>query len=101
MKKVFIYKFRGTYSGGSDYDYHAPVAGHTHSCLIFIAQESAEIDTLSARNEIGRFGFVDLESVDGKRMSVESLNTQMYQGFSGFYEEALREGSSLVYYPNT
>jgi hypothetical protein len=32
---------------------------------------------------------------------VESLNTDRGKKFAGFYEEAIVEGSSLVYYPNT
>ena len=101
MKKVFIYKFKGTYSGASEYDYHAPEKGQNHTGLIFIAQENDAVSISIAEEEIRRFGFVDIENLDGRPMSVESLNTHLSRGFTGFYEEALSEGSSLVYYPNT
>ena len=41
------------------------------------------------------------QSTDTRRgaLKVEVLTTDMYRGFAGFYEEALRTGSALVYYP--
>ena len=34
------------------------------------------------------------------KLQVEVLNTDLYRGFAGFYEGALQNGSTLVFYPN-
>jgi len=100
MTTVFVYGFRATYSGQSQYDYEAPEVGATHDALLFISQESTNVDFASANNEIAKFGFESVEALRGASLKVESLNSDSYRGFAGFYDEALRNGSSLVYYPN-
>jgi hypothetical protein len=69
--------------------------------LLFISQDNEELDFENAVNEGRKYGFTDTENWVGNPLQVEVLNTEGYRRFSGFYEEALNEGSSLVYYPNT
>ena len=101
MKTVVIYSFRGRFAGKAEYEYTYPKVGDTHNCLCFISQDNEELEFENAVNESLKYGFTDTENWAGNPLKVEVLNTEGYRRFSGFYEEALNEGSSLVYYPNT
>ncbi len=101
MKTVLLYGFEGTYTGGNEYDYHHPELNETHKCLLFVSQESSEPNFELAEEEYKKYGFTDVTGLKGKELNVDALNSDSYKGFSGFYEEALNEGSCLVYYPNT
>jgi hypothetical protein len=101
MKTVIIYGFRGKFNGKPEHDYQYPVVGDIHNCMLFIAQNSQELNFDGAIEEGLRYGFSDIENLRGNPVKVEVLNTESFKGFSGFYEEALEQGSSLVYYPNT
>jgi hypothetical protein len=100
MKTVIVYGFRGRFNGKPEHEYKCPVIGESHNCMLFIAQDSQELNFEGAINEGLRYGFCELEELRGNPLKVEVLNTESFRGFSGFYEEALEEGSSLVYYPN-
>ena len=101
MKKVFIYGFSGTYLGSSKYEWNPPKAGEPHKCLLFLRQDLDEVDFELAKVELEKFGVHNILDLKGNSLKVETLNSDMYKGFSGFYESALTDGSCLVYYPNT
>ena len=69
--------------------------------MMFIAQKIDELDFDRALIEVKKYGFDQVINLTGNTLKVEVLNTDAYKGFTGFYTEALEEGSSLVYYPNT
>lgn len=101
MKRVVIYGFKGTFIGNSEYDYTFPNINDTHKCMLFLSQNSEELIFDAAEKECNRYGFSNIENMRANLLKVEVLNTDQYRGFTGFYEEALSEGSALVYYPNT
>ena len=101
MSKVFIYGFSGTFTEKPEYDYAHPNVGATHKCMLFLRQESATTEFLNAENEAKKFGFSSITNLAGNQLQIEVLNTEAYKGFTGYYNEALKEGSSLVYYPRT
>lgn len=100
MKTVVIYEFRGRFNGKSEYEYAYPEVGDAHNCALFIAQEKPEFDFQNAVNEGLRYGFTKLEDLRGNAVKTDVLSTLVYKGFTGFYEEALRIGGRLVFYPN-
>tara|TARA_A200000159_G_scaffold155933_1_gene170280 strand:- start:62 stop:415 length:354 start_codon:yes stop_codon:yes gene_type:complete len=101
MSKVFIYGFTGTFTEKPEYDYAHPDVGATHKCMLFLRQESATTEFLNAENEAKKFGFSSITNLAGNQLQIDVLNTEAYKGFTGYYNEALKEGSSLVYYPRT
>jgi len=101
MSHVFLYGFRAKFIGGAAYDYNHPELNAVHDCLLFLARQGSETDFAAAINEIHKYGFAEVENLHGGLLRVEVLNTEQYKGFAGFYEEALREGSSLVFYPQS
>ena len=96
---VFIYGFKGTFTGTSDVEYAPPEKGAAHKAMLFLRQESASLDFDVAQEEIRRFGFEDIQSLRGNALKVESMNEPKMAVFSKYYEEALESGSSLVWYP--
>ena len=100
MTVVVIYGFSGKYSGSSEYTWNNPEIGVTHKCMLFLRQESDSNEYEAALAECRKYGFVGIENVRYGKLQVEVLNTDLYRGFAGFYESALREGSTLVFYPN-
>lgn len=95
-----VYGFTGRYAGTSEFEWNAPGLGVVHKALLFLRQEE-ECDAFElAHAECARFGFDEISDLRCGRFQVDALNTDAYRGFSGFYEEALAEGSALVYYPN-
>mgnify|MGYP000648255501 CR=1 FL=1 len=101
MKAVFVYGFEATYLGNEVYEYNPPVLGDRHKCMLFLSQDSTELEFKNASSEIEKFGFRNVENLRGNRLKVEVLNTDNYKGFTCFYDEALETGQSLVFYPNT
>ena len=97
--KVFIYGFEGTYSGVSELEFNHPEKGSTHKAMLFLSQESSELDFDLALAGIEQFGFTNIQSLRGNRLKVESMNDSKMAVFSKYYEEALESGSSLVWYP--
>jgi hypothetical protein len=100
MKAVMIYGFKARFSGTSEIEWNHPDIGATHKCLLFLAQDAESDDFQAAVAECRRYGLEEFENLRAGRLRVEVLNTDLYRGFSGFYEEALRSGSAVVYYPN-
>ncbi|WP_127347350.1 hypothetical protein [Pseudidiomarina mangrovi] len=101
MKTIVLYGFEGEFVGGNEYDYNHPELHHVHKCILFLAQDSEHPDFEFVTTECSKFGFANLKNLTGKPLKVDVLNTDSFRGFAGFYEEALNEGSSIVYYPNT
>lgn len=97
--KIFVYGFEGTYSGTSAVEYSYPEKDAMHKAMLFLRQESADLDFDLAQEEIGRFGFEKIQSLRGNALKVESMNDPKMAVFSKHYEEALESGSSLVWYP--
>ncbi len=97
--KIFVYGFEGSYSGTSAVEYTYPEKGATHKAMLFLRQESADLDFDLAQEEIVRFGFEKIQSLRGNSLKVESMNDPKMAVFSKHYEEAIESGSSLVWYP--
>ena len=100
MSVVLVYGFTGTFIGKNEYEYSYPNLNDTHQCMLFLFQERDESDIELATNECKKYGFDIISINHGGPLNLEALNTDAYRGFSGFYEEALENGSSLVFSPN-
>ena len=100
MKAVMIYSFKARFAGNAEIEWRHPELGATHKCMLFLAQDAEADDFQAAIAECQRYGFDQIENLRVGRLRVEVLNTDLYRGFAGFYEEALRSGSVVVYYPN-
>ncbi|OHE83769.1 MAG: hypothetical protein A2190_03680 [Lysobacterales bacterium RIFOXYA1_FULL_69_10] len=100
MTVVMIYGFTGRYSGDPEFTWNHPDVGATHKCMLFLRQESEADDFQNAARECRRYGFIDIENLRCGKLQIDVLNTDLYRGFAGFYEEALSAGSALLYYPN-
>ncbi|QNH15275.1 hypothetical protein HEP74_00393 [Xanthomonas sp. SS] len=100
MTVVVIYGFTGKYSGDAEYTWNHPEVGATHKCMLFLRQDSDASEYQAAVAECGRYGFTNIENMRYGKLQVEVLNTDLYRGFAGFYEDALQEGSTLLFYPN-
>lgn len=101
MTKVFIYGFTGTFTESSEYDYDHPLHGDTHKCMLFLRQNTQDLEFQIAQKEAEKYGFSSIINLSGNELKVDVLNSDSYKGFVGYYEEALQKGSSLVYYPRT
>ena len=97
---IFLYGFKGKFTGNSEYDYTFPSVNEVHDCMLFLSQKNDEPAYEIATKENRKFGFTEVEYKYANKLNIEILNTDKYKGFTRFYEEALQEGSSLVYYPN-
>lgn len=100
MTTVAVYGFEGRFDGPSEHEYRHPEVGAVHKCMLFLAQDSGNEAWEMAQSECRKYGFLETWSMSFGLLKTEVLNTDAYRGFAGFYEEALREGSSLVFYPN-
>jgi hypothetical protein len=96
---VFLYPGEGTYSATGFFEWNCPAEGSRHKLILFLAQESTEADQKIAFNEISKHGFVDIQLGEGRPIAVEAMNEPHMQVFSRYYEGALSEGSSIVWYP--
>jgi hypothetical protein len=97
---MMIYGFSGAYSGTAEFDWKAPEVGDRHNCMLFLSQPREEDAFDDALAECARFGMGDIQNLRCGRLRVEVLNTDIYRGFACFYEEALNNGSSLLWYPH-
>jgi hypothetical protein len=94
---VVLYLCEGVFDGPGELDLRAPEVGARHKFLLFLRQETNNASSAEAVREAQRFGFGSINVLNGKALEVESLNSA--QGFAKHYEEALAEGSSLIWYP--
>lgn len=97
---VMVYRFSGEYSGTAAFDWNAPEVGQRHNCMLFLTQSSEEDAFEAALAECEQFGMHEIQNMRCGRLQVDVLNTDSYRGFACFYEEALNNGSSLVWYPH-
>lgn len=100
MKTVYIYGGTGTYHGVSDFEWASPEVGGRHNFMLFVAQEIGTPQEAAARLELGKFGFDELDLMEGRPILAEALNDPAMQAFQKHYEGAFAEGSSLVWYPS-
>jgi hypothetical protein len=96
---VYIYPARGIFRGG-EYTWKSPLPGARHEFMLFMRQDQDEPKQKEALTEIGRFGFVDVRFIaQGREINVEMLNAPELANFRQNYEDALRDGASLAWYP--
>lgn len=95
-----VYGFTGRYVGTAAFEWNAPEIGAFHRAMLFLSQDEERDAFDLAQAECARFGFDEISDLRCGRLQVEALNTDAYRGFAAFHEEALAEGSALVYYPN-
>ena len=100
MNAVVIYRLEARFTGNPSYEFTQPEIGATHKCLLFMAQQTEEGQYEAALNECLKFGFSDIIFGGHGTLQPGVLDTEEFKGFSGHYEEALNEGSSLIFYPN-
>jgi hypothetical protein len=100
VKTVYVYLCEATYIGECAFEWHSPEVGARHKLMLFLSQAADEPQDSLARQELGRFGFAQVDLVSGKAIFVESLNAAKMQVFQKHYEEALDTGSSIVWYPD-
>jgi hypothetical protein len=99
MKTVYIYGGTGTYHGVTDFEWASPEIGNRHDFMLFIAQDLDTPQEIAACLELEKFGFGELELMEGRPIIAETLNDPAMQAFQKHYEGAFNEGSSLVWYP--
>jgi hypothetical protein len=99
MTTVYIYGGTGTYNGKADFDWTCPEIGSRHNFMLFISQKIDAPQEEAASLELAKFGFDDLELMEGRPILAEVLNDPQMQAFRKHYEGAFTEGSSLVWYP--
>lgn len=99
MTTVYIYGGTGTYNGTADFDWASPEVGGRYSFMLFVAQEIGTPQEAAACLELAKFGFGELELMEGRPILAEVLNNPQMQTFRKHYEGAFTEGSSLVWYP--
>ena len=97
---VMIYGFTGRYAGHSEYNWEHPEPDAVHQCMLFLRQHSESNEHHAALSECHKYGFTDIENMRYGKLQIDALNTDLHRGFSGFYEEALTNGSALLFYPN-
>lgn len=95
-----VYGFTGRYAGAPEFEWSAPEAGSFHRAMLFLRQDEARDAFDLALAECARFGFDEISDLRCGRLQVDALNTDAYRGFAGFYDEALTQGSALLYYPD-
>ena len=100
MKSVFLYLCSGTFAGNQELDYNHPSEEANYKFLLFLYQAEQVPSELKAKAEAAKFGFASCSIENAKPLSIESINTDTYQKFSSYYEEAIAEGSALAWYPN-
>jgi len=96
---VILYLCEGKYAGPGALEFNPPQVGAHHKFLLFLRQADPTLSYSDASAEAARFGFAPVNVLNGKQLDVESLNSM--SGFTKHYEEALSQGSSLVWYPQS
>lgn len=100
MPTIFVYLAEATYRGPSEFSWHNPDVGARHKLMLFLAQTANASSESEANRELSRFGFAEAQLQPGKPIAVESLNAPNMRAFHKHYEEALAEGSSIMWYPD-
>lgn len=84
----------------SEHEYEYPEFGASHKCMLVLSQSTEMASEALALEECTEYGFDDVKFSGYGVLQIHVLNTDQYRGFSGFYEEALGQGCSLLNYPN-
>jgi len=98
MSVVYIYRGSGRFAGG-EFEWNNPPLGSKHEFMLFLLQEQDEPKQQAAHAEVDRFGFRQVRLFPGKKIAVEALNQPTTAMFQKNYQDALADGSSLVWYP--
>jgi hypothetical protein len=99
LVNVVLYLCEGQYAGPGVLTFSAPEIGAHHKFLLVLRQVDGTVSYSAATTEAVRFGFTTVTVLNGRPLDVEALNSMV--GFTKHYEEALSEGSSLLWYPNS
>jgi hypothetical protein len=67
--------------------------------MLFLLQDEDEPKQQAAHAEVDRFGFKQVMLFPGKKIVVEALNKPAMAMFQKNYQDALKDGSSLAWYP--
>lgn len=100
MVVIYVYGFTGKYTGRPEYDYSHPELGATHKCMLFLRQDEDSDQFSLAEAESRKYGFGEFTFARAGKLDTDALNTDAFRRFADFYEEALEDGSALVFYPN-
>jgi hypothetical protein len=98
MSVVYIYRGSGRFGGGA-FEWNNPPLGSKHEFMLFFLQQEDEPKQQAAHAEVDRFGFKQVMLFPGKKIVVEALNEPAMAMFQKNYQDALADGSSLVWYP--
>ncbi len=99
MTTVLLYPGEGTFSQARAFEWNSPDSGSRHKFILFLSQHSDAPEPETALERISEYGFVEIELGEGRSIVVESMNEPQMQVFGRYYEAALEEGNSLVWYP--
>lgn len=99
MNIVILYLGTARFTGGANFEWASPALGGSHRFILFLVQNDGLPNLELARLEVESFGFSEIDLSEGRQIDVESLNDPKMAVFRRHYEGALREGSSLVWYP--
>ena len=99
MLTVYLYQGEGTFTGKRGFDWNSPELGDRHKFILFLAQESCKAEQERAWEKVSEYGFDEVELGEGKPILVESMNEPQMRVFGQYYEGAIDEGDSLVWYP--
>src|SRR5471032_2525573 len=98
--RVVLYRGRAKFAGSSQVPYRQPPElGAIHDIILFVKQHDAE-PTSHRANEVATFhGWCEFDLLSVGSIEPESLNDPTMKVFHHHYEECLRHGDSLVWYP--
>ncbi|HUR87737.1 MAG TPA: hypothetical protein VMZ74_01495 [Ramlibacter sp.] len=96
---VYIYAGTGRYRGG-EYQWNSPLPGGKHDFMLFVRQDVDAPLQKVAMALTGRYGFTDVRFIaQGREINVEMLNQPELANFRHNYEDALKDGASMAWYP--
>jgi hypothetical protein len=98
MSVIYIYRGSGRFGGGA-FEWNNPPLASKHEFMLFLLQDKDEAMQQAAHAEVDRFGFKQVRLFPGKKIVVEALNDPAMAEFRKNYQDALKDGSSLVWYP--
>ncbi|CAJ0816814.1 hypothetical protein LMG19087_02885 [Ralstonia wenshanensis] len=99
MATVYLYGGSAKFSGLNAFEWASPAVGSRHRFILFLAQTNDVADSGLALVELEQYGFSEIALGDGRPIVPESLNAPNMDVFRKHYEGALKEGSSIVWYP--
>jgi hypothetical protein len=99
VKRVYLYGGSGKFSGTNTFAWNSPSIGATHKLILFLAQDVDAPQQELALGELSDLGFCEIQIRTGKAIDVEALNEPQMQAFQRYYEGAMADGSSIVWYP--